>query len=205
MKRPSGRKDRQARIILELEGNPLLTDEEIAAYLGVSISTVRLDRALLGIPEVRERMRSMANQAGSRLRSLKREEIIGELLDLQPGEWALSTLQTTRDMAFRHTDFVSDHYIYSMASSLAVAVIEADMVVTGSARVRYRFPARIGERLVARAKVGTRKGNKYVVSVRIRVGGQEIFIGRFITVMEDDSTGTISRKFGESDPGADLS
>ena len=85
MQRSAGRKVRQGRIISELEANPLLTDQELAGRLSVSMSTVRLDRAMLGIPEVRERMRSMANQAGSRLRSLKREEVIGELLDLQPG------------------------------------------------------------------------------------------------------------------------
>jgi len=201
MKRSTEKRIRQNRIVLELENNPLLTDEEIAGDLGVSVSTVRLDRALLGIPEVRERMRSMAQQAGSRLRSLKREEIIGDLLDLQPDEWALSILHTTPEMAFRHTDFVSDHYIYSMASSLAVAVIEADMVVTGSARVRYRHPAKVGDRLIARAKVGTKKGNKYVVSVRIRVGEQEIFIGRFITVIEDRGyESSLNEK--ESDPNA---
>ncbi|MDT8284752.1 MAG: transcription factor FapR [Thermovirgaceae bacterium] len=201
MKRSAGRKVRQSRIISELENNPLFTDEEIAGNLGVSISTVRLDRAVLGIPEVRERMRTMARQAGSKLRSLKREEVIGDLLDLQPDEWALSTLQTTSEMAFRHTNFVSDHYIYSMASSLAVAVIEADMVIPGSARVRYRFPAMVGERLIARAKVGTKKGNKYVVSVRIKVGEKEIFTGRFITVIEESGDGPSVRN-EESDPGA---
>ncbi len=199
MGRSAVRRNRQNRIISELEANPLLTDEEIAGDLGVSVSTVRLDRAVLGIPEVRERMRSMANQAGSRLRSLKLEEVIGDLLDLQPGEWALSTLQTSREMAFRHTDFVSDHYIYAMASSLAIAVIEADMVVTGSARVRFRSPAKVGERLVARAKVGTKKGNKNVVSVRIKVGEQEIFIGRFITV-EKNCNG-LSLESEECGPG----
>ncbi len=201
MKRSAGRKVRQSRIISELENNPLFTDEEIAGNLGVSISTVRLDRAVLGIPEVRERMRTMARQAGSKLRSLKREEVIGDLLDLQPDEWALSTLQTTSEMAFRHTNFVSDHYIYSMASSLAVAVIEADMVIPGSARVRYRFPAMVGERLIARAKVGTKKGNKYVVSVRIKVGEKEIFTGRFITVIEESGDGPSVRN-EESDQGA---
>jgi DeoR/GlpR family transcriptional regulator of sugar metabolism len=85
MGRSAVRRIRQNRIISELETNPLLTDEEIAGDLGVSVSTVRLDRAVLGIPEVRERMRSMASQAGSRLRSLNLEEVIGDLLDLQPG------------------------------------------------------------------------------------------------------------------------
>lgn len=183
MSRSASRQVRHQRIGVELEMNPLLTDEDIARRLDVSVSTVRLDRALMGIPEVRERMKTMARRAVRKLRSLKQEEIIGDLLELEPNAWALSSFTTTRDMAFRHTGFVSDHYIYAQASSLAVAVIEADMVVTGSARVRYKNPARVGERLISRAKVGIRKGNKIVVSVRTRVEENEIFVGRFITVI----------------------
>lgn len=185
MVRSSGKLARQRRIQAELKADPLLTDEELARLLNVSISTIRLDRVTLGIPEVRERMRVMAQQAFSRLRSLKREEVIGELIDLQPNSGALSILTTTSEMAFRHTELVSDHYIYAQASSLAIAVIEADLVFTGAARVRYRLPAKVGERLIAKAKVGTRKGSKYVVSVRTRVGDREIFLGRFITVVKD--------------------
>jgi len=181
------REARHKRIKTELEMDPMLTDEELAKLLGVSISTVRLDRALLGIPEVRERIKTMAQRAVSKLRSLKREEVIGELVELEPNKFAVSTLVATREMAFRHTELVSDHYIYSQASSLAIAVIDENMVFTGAARVKYKQPARVGERLVARAKVGTRKGNKYLVSVRTRVGEKEIFVGRFITVVGKDN------------------
>jgi hypothetical protein len=48
------------KLIKLIETNPLMTDGEIAGALGVSLSTVRLDRGLLSIPELRERMRSMA-------------------------------------------------------------------------------------------------------------------------------------------------
>jgi len=65
-----------------LRENPLLTDDALAKALGVSLSTIRLDRALLGIPELRERMRRMAEEATSRLRSLRYEEVVGELLEL---------------------------------------------------------------------------------------------------------------------------
>jgi hypothetical protein len=173
---------RHKRLVNLLESNPLFTDEDLAQTLGVSVSTVRLDRALLAIPELRERMRRMAQKATSRLQSLKQEEVIGELLDLDPDHLALSYLTTTKEMAFRHTCLVWDHYIYAQASSLAIAVIGADLVVTGAARVNYKAPAHVGEKLIARAKVGTRKGNKHVVSVRTRVGNREIFVGRFIVV-----------------------
>jgi hypothetical protein len=71
----------------------------------------------------------------------------------------------SREMAFRTPIFVSDIYIYAMASSLAIAVIEADMVVTGRPG-QVQITGKIGERLVARAKSGQKETN--VVSVRIK-------------------------------------
>lgn len=110
-----------------LEQNPLYTDKELAQALKASVSTIRLDRALLGVPELRERTKHMAQRATSKLRSLKQSEVVGDLLELEPNKWALSVLQTKKEMAFRHTDYVCDHYVYSQASSIAIAVVEADM------------------------------------------------------------------------------
>ena len=92
-----------------IEQNPLATDEQLAAILSASISTIRLDRAVLAVPELRERMRFMAQKATSRLRSLKQSEVVGDLLELEPNKWALSVLETRREMAFRETDMVWDH------------------------------------------------------------------------------------------------
>lgn len=183
------KKQRHKQLINLLHTNPLLTDEEIAASLGVSLSTVRLDRGLLSIPEVRERMRSMAEQATSKLISLRAEEVVGELLELELNQWALSVLTTSRDMAFRHTDLVGDYFIYAQAATLAIATIGEDMVVVGTARLRYRQPAYVGEKIMARSKVGTHKGNKYVVSVHARVGDREIFVARFVVVAKDSDVG----------------
>ncbi len=163
-----------------IEQNPLYTDEDLARFLHVSLSTIRLDRALMGVPELRTRTRMMAERAVSRLRSLKQEEFIGELLGLEPNVWALSVLQTAREMAFRHTDQVWDQYIYAQASTLAIAVVEADLVVVDSFRGKYTAPATVGDRLVARAKVGVHRGQKYIVSVHTTVDDREIYVGRFI-------------------------
>ncbi len=176
----SSKQLRHERLLDMIQDNPLLSDEDLASALGVSLSTIRLDRALLRLPELRERTREMAERAVSRLRSLKQEEFIGELLGLEPNLWGISELHATKEMAFRHTQQIWDHYIYAQASSLAIAVVSADMVIVGAVRGRYRVPAMVGDRLVARAKVGVHKGNKYIVSVRTRVGDREIFVGRFI-------------------------
>jgi len=181
------KKQRHRKLLKLIDANPLMTDEDLAASLGVSLSTVRLDRGLLSIPELRERMRSMAEHANSRLKSLRDEEVVGELLELEPNEWALSVLNTSRDMAFRHTDLVGDYYTYAQASTLAIASIDAEMVIVGTARLRYRQPAYVGEKIVARSKVGTNKGNKYVVSVHSRVDDREVFVGRFVVVVKDSA------------------
>ncbi len=186
------KKQRHRELVNLLNSNPLMTDEEIASSLGVSLSTVRLDRGLLSIPELRERMRSMAEHATSRLKSLRADEVVGELLELEPNEWAVSVLTASRDIAFRHTDLVGDYYIYAQAASLAIATIGEDMVVVGTARLRYRQPAFVGEKILARSKVGIHKGNKYVVSVHSRVGDREIFVGRFVVVAKDYSDNAYS-------------
>lgn len=186
------RTKRHKQLMSLINSNPLMTDEEIADALGVSLSTVRLDRAMLSVPEVRKRMRSMAERAALKLKSLRAEEVVGELLELEPNEWAVSILSTAREFAFRHTNLVGDHYIYAQASSLAIATIGEEMVLTGTARLRYRQPAYVGEKILARSKVGIHKGNKYVVSVHSKVGDKEIFVGRFIVVAKNfaDNKGT---------------
>ena len=183
--RSESRKRRHSQLLQLIETNPLLTDEEISTKLGVSLSTVRLDRGLLAIPELRERTRAMAEHAASRLKSLRDDEVVGELLGLEPNSWALSTLQINPDMAFRRTDMVGDYYIYAQAASLAIATIDAEMVVSAAARLKYCQPAYIVEKIVARSKVGTHKGNKYVVSVHSKIGEREIFVGRFVVAAID--------------------
>lgn len=179
------KKQRHKHLIDLINSSPLLTDKEIAAALGVSVGTVRLDRGTLSIPEVRERTKLMAEQATSRLKSMKTEEVIGDLVGLEPNKGALSVLFATRDTAFRHTDFVGDYFIYAQAASLAIATIDEEMVVVGSARLKYNRPAYIGEKILARSKVGVHKGNKYVVSVRSTVRNREIFVGRFVVVSKE--------------------
>jgi acyl-coenzyme A thioesterase PaaI-like protein len=113
--------------------------------------------------------------------------VVGDLLELEPNKLALSVLETRREMAFRETDIVWDHYIYAQASSIAIAVVEADLVIVDSVRGEYKGHARVGDSLVARAKVGLHKDNRYIVSVRTQVGEKEIFVGRFVAAVLSQS------------------
>jgi hypothetical protein len=157
-----------------------MSDSELARELSVSVGTIRLDRSVLNVPELRARARQMAENASSRLTSMKQEEVLGEIIELEPNRLALSVLSTNRGYAFRHTDLIADHYIYAQAASLAIAVVKEELVIVGSARAQFKSPARVGDRIMACAKVGIHKDNKYVVSVHTRVGNREIFVGRFV-------------------------
>ena len=180
LKDKPARKLRQDVLARILETNPMITDNELASRLEVSVSTVRLDRALMGVPELRERIRSMAQDAMSRLKSLRPSEVIGDLLELEPDKWALSVLRTAKDMAFRFTDIVSDNYVYAQAGSIAVAAINAASAIIASMRGQYSGHARVGDILIARAKVGVNHDGRKIVSVRTKAGDREIFVGRFI-------------------------
>jgi hypothetical protein len=157
-----------------------MSDSELARELCVSVGTIRLDRGVLNVPELRERARQMAENASSRLTSMKQEEVLGEIIELEPNRLALSVLSTNREYAFRHTDLIADHYIYAQAASLAIAVVKEELAIVGSARAQFKRPARVGDRLMACAKVGTHKDNKYVVSVHTRIANRERCGGRCV-------------------------
>ena len=95
------KKVRQELLIQQLKENPFLTDDELAEKYNVSIQTIRLDRLALGIPEVRKRIKSVAEEAYSRVRSLQEGELVGELIDIKLGEYAISMLEVTEDMVSR--------------------------------------------------------------------------------------------------------
>lgn len=60
------KKDRQNRLVQFLQENPFATDEDLAELFQVSIQTIRLDRLELGIPELRERIKSVAEKISTR-------------------------------------------------------------------------------------------------------------------------------------------
>jgi acyl-coenzyme A thioesterase PaaI-like protein len=167
--------------------DPFTTDRELAHKLGVSVQTIRLDRLELGIPDARSRIRQVARDAYGKVKSITESEVIGELIDLELGESALSVLTATADMALEHAGVVRGHHLFAMANSLAVAVVDAEVALTGSATVRFVRRVRVGDRMVAKARVTAISGRKHTVSVTIRVGADEVFTGEFAVYAVEDA------------------
>jgi acyl-coenzyme A thioesterase PaaI-like protein len=175
--RKSERLKKLSKVIKE---DPFITDRELASILRVSIQTVRLDRLELGIPESRERTRRLAQEATDKVKSVGTGEVIGELIHVELGQEGISVMETDKDMAFRRTSIVRGHHIFAQANSLAVALVDAEIALTGTATVKYLRPVKAGERLVARAKITGRNNRKYVVEVITKINREDVFIGEFI-------------------------
>ncbi|NLM04405.1 MAG: transcription factor FapR [Clostridiales bacterium] len=188
MKRPS-KKVRQKELVELIEEQPFLTDEELSKKFNVSIQTIRLDRLELGIPELRQRIKNVAKNNYKKLRTIVGAEIIGELVDLNLGKNGISILETTKDMAFSKTNIVRGHHIFSQAESLAMAVIDAEVALTGVSNIKYLSPVKAGEKLVAKAELVRVRGNDHFVHVRITVDQKQVFRGKFILVVIDGDGG----------------
>ncbi|SEJ07728.1 hypothetical protein SAMN05660742_10376 [Propionispira arboris] len=173
---------RQQLLLDQVKEKPFLTDEELAKILQVSIQTIRLDRLELGMPELRERVKKMAENAQNKVKSIGRGEVVGELIDLELGKSGISLMKITEEMVFEKTQVARGHYVFSQANSLALAIIDAPLAVTGVANVKYKIPVHVGEKLVAKAEIMRKRGNKYFVWVKTKNETQEVFRAKFIMV-----------------------
>ena len=78
------KRDRQQSLKETIQTNPFITDEELAEKFSVSVQTIRLDRLELSIPELRERIKHVAEKKfQDEVRSLPIEEVIGEIIDIE--------------------------------------------------------------------------------------------------------------------------
>ena len=175
------RKEERRKVLgEELSKHPFFTDDELAERFKVSVSTIRLDRGELGIPELRERTRAVAQEAYSTLKSLDDQELIGELLELVIGERACSELIIDDSMVLAKARVARGHYLFAQANSLAIALVDAPMALTGSVELKFIRPVQLGEVVVAVGKVLKRKRNKYWVQVSVHVGTEEVLRGDWV-------------------------
>lgn len=176
------KKERQQILADKIKSDPFLTDEELSELFNVSVPTIRLDRLEMGIPELRERIKNVAENNYSKVKSLQGGEIVGELIDITLGKYGVSLLETDDSMAFAKTKIIRGHFIYSLAESLAIAVIDAHVALVGVANIKYKIPVYSGCKLIAKAEVKQVRGSKYIVWVRIFEKQTEMFRGKFILV-----------------------
>lgn len=180
---------RQEKLKDYIEANPFITDDELAKTFKVSIQTVRLDRMELGIPELRERMKQVATAQYGQVKSLNETELVGELLDLEMDHSAMSILTIQEGMVFERTNIARGHYLFAQANSLAVAVVDAEIALTGTAKVMFKRPVHLGEKVTSKAVVNEVYDNKYRVTITSKVNMEEVFRGSFVVFAIENKGG----------------
>lgn len=176
------KKERQALLKQKIEENPFITDEELADKFGVSIQTIRLDRLELSIPELRERIKHVAQtNFAEQVRSLPIDEVVGEIIDIELDKSAISLFEVRQEHVFKRNQIARGHHLFAQANSLAVAVINDELALTAKANILFTRQVRQGERVIAKAKVihHEKEKNRTIVQVESFVGQELVFKGEF--------------------------
>ncbi|MEI2355086.1 transcription factor FapR [Mesobacillus zeae] len=176
------KKVRQQMLAETIKDNPFVTDEELAETFSVSIQTIRLDRLELSIPELRERIKNVAEKRfEDEVRSLPIEEVIGEIIDIELDQSAISILDIKKEHVFMRNRIARGHHLFAQANSLAVAVINDELALTAKASIQFTRSVMEDERVVAKAKVtkiDTETGRTFV-EVNSFVNKELVFKGSF--------------------------
>lgn len=165
-----------------IKENPFITDEELAEKFTVSIQTIRLDRLELSIPELRERIKNVAEKRfEDEVRSLPLEEVIGDIIDIELDKNAISILDIKREHVFKRNKIARGHHLFAQANSLAVAVINDELALTAKANIQFTRSVKEGERVIAKARVMKidAENDRTYVEVMSYVNSELVFKGEF--------------------------
>ncbi|UOQ47912.1 transcription factor FapR [Gracilibacillus caseinilyticus] len=183
------KKERQLLLKDTIEEKPFITDEALAKMFEVSIQTIRLDRMELNIPELRERIKSVAtNNWNETVKALPIDEVIGEIIDLELDNRAISILDITAEHVFSRNKIARGHHLFAQANSLAVAVINDELALTANADIKFTRQVVQGERVIAKARViEVTSSNRTAVEIQSYVDNETVFTGLFEMFRSNDN------------------
>lgn len=176
------KRERQNLLTQTIKENPFITDEELADKFSVSVQTIRLDRLELSIPELRERIKTVAEKRfEDEVKSLPLDEVIGEIIDMELDHSAISIFDVKSEHVFKRNKIARGHHLFAQANSLAVAVIDDELALTAKANILFTRSVMEGERVIAKAKVMKidQEHDRTFVHVESFVNNEKVFNGEF--------------------------
>lgn len=176
------KRERQQLLTLTIRENPFITDDELAEKFSVSVQTIRLDRLELSIPELRERIKTVAEKRfDDEVRSLPLDEVIGEIIDMELDHSAISIFDVKEEHVFKRNRIARGHHVFAQANSLAVAVINDELALTAKSSIQFKRQVKQNERVIAKAKVTKidEGSGRTFVEVNSFVNSELVFSGEF--------------------------
>lgn len=179
--------DRRLALVKYVTGNPFATDGQLAERFGVSVATIRLDRQTLHIPEVRERIRQVAESRQDEIKSLDQQEVIGDIVELQLNRYAVSVLTVESGHVFFRNGIVRGHVLFGQVNSLAIAVMDAQLAVTAHTDLRFHRAVHVGEVLRARVDVLQEQSGMVRCHVQTTSNAEIVLEGTIFVAVEPKS------------------
>ncbi len=183
--------ERRQAIQKAIDLNPFMTDSALCEMFGVSIQTIRLDRTYLNIPELRKRIKLVAEQNYEQIRALEANEVIGDLIQVAPNESAQSIIEVTEESVFAKTQIARGHVLFAQANSLCVALIHKSTVLTQESSIKFIEKVKLHDTVRAEAHVTDQTTHHYFIKVNSYVKDTLVFQGTFkmFYISEDEANG----------------
>ena len=104
--------------------------------------------------------------------------LCGRIVQLEQGTATLE-LGTSGPMVADDHGLVHGGFVFSLADYAAMMAVNRPNVVLGSAQSKFLRPVRVGETLIADARIERTEGKKIFVGVAVRRGDELVFEGEF--------------------------
>ncbi|MGV3096679.1 transcription factor FapR, partial [Staphylococcus borealis] len=157
----------------------VITVTDVCEQFEVGIQTIRLDRTNLNIRELRKRIKIVAEQNYEQIRALEANEVVGDLIQVEPDITAQSLIEITEESVFAKTQIARGHVLFAQANSLCVALIHKSTVLTQESNVAFIEKVKLDDTVRAEARVVNKTAQHYIIEVNSYVRDTLVFKGTF--------------------------
>jgi hypothetical protein len=182
------RQERRQQLLAYLANDPLQTDEQLAERLAVSVPTVRLDRAALGIGPLKARSEQLAARLIQREGEKADQDapVDETLVALERGHYGEARFAPRPEDGRRLGRTLAVAYLVGLAEMLAERIVPGEVVLTGLVQARCLRPIRTDEEIVAKAWLVRCTDRRLVVRVDMESAGERVFRAKFGIYALDD-------------------
>lgn len=116
---------------------------------------------------------------------LSNPHLVGSPINIVDGVEATVRLRATQDMAVDERGLIHGGFIFGLADYAAMLAVNDPNVVLAGSKVRFLAPVKVGDEMIAEAKVVGEEGRKNSVFVKVFVEDREVLEGNFICLVLD--------------------
>ncbi len=111
------------------------------------------------------------------------ERFSGRCLDLIPGKRSIVSLKTEDFMKVDEKGLVHGGFTFSVADYAAMTAVNHPNVVLLKALVKFTSPVKVGDTLIAKARLYKHQNNRYYIRVEVFVEEKKVLEGKFVCLV----------------------